>query len=187
MTDAIAHRGPDGEGYFCDGPIGIGHRRLAMIDRSDAADQPMASPDGRYVLSYNGEVYNFRELRRELEALGVPFRSHGDTEVVLHALALRGATEALSPVQRHVRARALGHATSAGCCSPATGTESSRFITCSWATRFCSAPRSRRCSRTRAIASRSIARRSLEYFTFQNFFTSNGRCFAASRCCRPGR
>ena len=95
MTDAIAHRGPDGEGWFSDGPLGFGHRRLAVIDRSDAAQQPMITPDGRYVLSYNGEVYNFRELRLELETLGVRFRSHGDTEVVLHALAAWGR-EALS-------------------------------------------------------------------------------------------
>jgi asparagine synthase (glutamine-hydrolysing) len=90
MTDAIAHRGPDGEGWFSDGPLGFGHRRLAVIDRSAAADQPMTTADGRYVLSYNGEVYNFRELRAELETLGVRFHSHGDTEVVLHALALWG-------------------------------------------------------------------------------------------------
>lgn len=95
MTDAIAHRGPDGEGWFTDGPLGVGHRRLAVIDRTNAADQPMSTPDGRYVLSYNGEVYNFRELRPELEALGVRFKSHGDTEVVLHALAFWGR-EALS-------------------------------------------------------------------------------------------
>jgi asparagine synthase (glutamine-hydrolysing) len=87
MTAALVHRGPDGEGSFCDGPIGLGHRRLAVIDRSHAADQPMVTPDGRYVLSYNGEVYNFRELRVELEALGARFRSHGDTEVVLQSLA----------------------------------------------------------------------------------------------------
>ncbi len=95
MTDAVVHRGPDGEGYFHEGPIGLGHRRLVVIDPSTAADQPMATPDGRYVLSYNGEVYNFRELRGELESCGVRFRSHGDTEVVLYALATWG-TEALS-------------------------------------------------------------------------------------------
>ncbi|HEX3976539.1 MAG TPA: asparagine synthase (glutamine-hydrolyzing) [Solirubrobacteraceae bacterium] len=95
MTDALVHRGPDGEGLFCEGPIGIGHRRLAVIDKSTAADQPMSTPDGRYVLSYNGEVYNFRELRSELEADGARFLSHGDSEVVLHALA-RWGRDALS-------------------------------------------------------------------------------------------
>ena len=90
MTDAIAHRGPDGEGWLCEGPVGIGHRRLAVIDTSAAAHQPMVTADGRYVLSYNGEVYNFQELRLELEALGARFRSRGDTEVVLYALAYWG-------------------------------------------------------------------------------------------------
>jgi len=87
MTDAIRHRGPDGEGHFIDGVFGIGHRRLAIIDLSPAAHQPMLTPDGRYVLSYNGEIYNFRELRIELEARGHQFRSTGDSEVVLCALA----------------------------------------------------------------------------------------------------
>jgi asparagine synthase (glutamine-hydrolysing) len=86
MTDAIAHRGPDGEGSFIDGPCGLGHRRLAIIDLSPAGRQPMATPDGRYVISYNGEVYNFNELRVELEALGHQFHSRTDSEVVLKAM-----------------------------------------------------------------------------------------------------
>jgi asparagine synthase (glutamine-hydrolysing) len=90
MGDAIAHRGPDGEGYFSDGPFGVVHRRLAIIDLSPAGHQPMASRDGRYLLAYNGEVYNYQELRIELEALGYQFRSRTDTEVVLHALAQWG-------------------------------------------------------------------------------------------------
>jgi asparagine synthase (glutamine-hydrolysing) len=87
MTDAVRHRGPDGEGYFVDGALGLGHRRLAILDLSPAGQQPMATADGRYVLSYNGEVYNFRELRIELEARGYQFRSTGDSEVVLNAIA----------------------------------------------------------------------------------------------------
>jgi asparagine synthase (glutamine-hydrolysing) len=85
MTDAIAHRGPDGEGSFVDGSYAVGHRRLAIIDLSPAGHQPMASADGRYVISYNGEVYNFNELRVELEAKGHRFNSRTDTEVVLKA------------------------------------------------------------------------------------------------------
>lgn len=87
MTDAIAHRGPDGEGFYTDGCIGLGHRRLAIIDLSPAGHQPMVTRDGRYVLIYNGEVYNFQELRVELEAQGYQFHSRTDTEVVLYAYA----------------------------------------------------------------------------------------------------
>jgi asparagine synthase (glutamine-hydrolysing) len=90
MTDAIAHRGPDGEGFYIDSFIGLGHRRLAIIDLSPLGHQPMTTPDGQYTITYNGEVYNFQELRVELEALGYPFRSRTDTEVVLNAYAKWG-------------------------------------------------------------------------------------------------
>jgi len=85
MTDAIVHRGPDGEGHYVDRPVGLGHRRLAIIDLSDAGRQPMSNQSGDLVITYNGEVYNFVELRNELEKLGHQFRSATDTEVVLHA------------------------------------------------------------------------------------------------------
>jgi asparagine synthase (glutamine-hydrolysing) len=85
MTDAIAHRGPDGEGQWVEGPVGIGHRRLAILDLSSAGHQPMISASKRYVLSYNGEVYNFKELRVDLESKGYQFHSNTDTEVVLNA------------------------------------------------------------------------------------------------------
>ncbi len=87
MTRALAHRGPDGEGIHIAGCLGLGHRRLAILDLSDAGRQPMTTPDGRYTISYNGEVYNFSELRAELEDKGRSFRSRTDTEVVLQACA----------------------------------------------------------------------------------------------------
>jgi len=90
MTRAIAHRGPDGEGFFVDGPVGLGHRRLAVIDLTDAARQPMSTDNGRFTIAYNGEVYNFRELRAELESLGRRFGSRTDSEVVLQAYAQWG-------------------------------------------------------------------------------------------------
>jgi asparagine synthase (glutamine-hydrolysing) len=85
MTEVIAHRGPDGEGHYTDGPIGLGHRRLAVIDLSAAGRQPMANETGDVIVVYNGEVYNFQQLRTELEALGHRFHSATDSEVVVHA------------------------------------------------------------------------------------------------------
>lgn len=85
MTDTIAYRGPDGEGHYTDGPVGLGHRRLAVIDLSPSGQQPMANDPGELVITYNGEVYNFQQLRVELEAAGHRFHSRTDTEVVLHA------------------------------------------------------------------------------------------------------
>jgi asparagine synthase (glutamine-hydrolysing) len=91
MTTAIAHRGPDGEGHYIDGCVGLGHRRLAIIDLTPAGIQPMISADQRYVLVFNGEVYNFRELRSELETCGYHFVSKTDSEVVLYAFAEWGS------------------------------------------------------------------------------------------------
>jgi asparagine synthase (glutamine-hydrolysing) len=85
MRDAISHRGPDDAGSLCDGPVGLANRRLSIIDLSPAGHQPMSSPDGDVHIAYNGEVYNFQELRAELEGLGHEFASRTDTEVVLHA------------------------------------------------------------------------------------------------------
>ena len=91
MTQAMTHRGPDGNGVFVDGPCGLAHCRLAIIDLSAAGHQPMATDDGRYVITYNGEVFNFQELRSELETFGWRFHSRTDSEVVLKAFAQWGA------------------------------------------------------------------------------------------------
>jgi len=91
MTDLLAYRGPDGRGTFIDGHVGLGHRRLAIVDLSDAGKQPMQCDGGQVVISYNGETYNHMELRPELESDGVRFRGHSDTETIIHLYAKFGA------------------------------------------------------------------------------------------------
>jgi len=93
MADAMAHRGPDGDGFWTsdDGRIGLAHRRLAIIDLSDDARQPMTNAEGSVYLTYNGEIYNHAALRRELEAEGYTFRTdHSDTEVIVHGYGAWG-------------------------------------------------------------------------------------------------
>ncbi|MBP8199774.1 MAG: asparagine synthetase B, partial [Nitrospira sp.] len=94
MRDSLAHRGPDGAGLWIDshGRIGLGHRRLSIIDLSEAARQPMANEDETLWVAFNGEIYNHTEIRRELEALGGHrWRTdHSDTEVILHAFETWG-------------------------------------------------------------------------------------------------
>jgi len=84
MIATLRHRGPDDEGVWTDGRAGLAHARLSVIDLSPAGHQPMASADGTAWITYNGEIYNFAEIRQELEALGYPFRSRSDTEVVVN-------------------------------------------------------------------------------------------------------
>ncbi len=85
MTEMLAHRGPDGDGVWTAPGVGFGHRRLSIIDLSDAAAQPMLTPDRRLAITFNGEIYNFRDVRADLEAKGHAFRTESDTEVILAA------------------------------------------------------------------------------------------------------
>ncbi|WP_421790302.1 asparagine synthase (glutamine-hydrolyzing) [Hyphobacterium sp.] len=95
MTDAIVHRGPDGEGQWTHDCLALGHRRLSIIDLSTAGLQPMQTPDGRLTIVFNGEIYNYLDLRAELQAEGVRFQSRTDTEVILHAVDHWGLEAAL--------------------------------------------------------------------------------------------
>ena len=90
-SDALTHRGPDDSGIATYGPVGFGFRRLSIIDLSPAGHQPMESADGRLAIVFNGEIYNYIELKRELQQLGRTFRSSSDTEVLLHAYDAWGA------------------------------------------------------------------------------------------------
>ncbi len=98
MANCLDHRGPDDSGTWVDAGAGVafGHRRLAIIDLSPEGRQPMLSADGRYVLTYNGEVYNFADLRKQLEGLGHGFRGHSDTEVLVEAVAEWGIEGAVA-------------------------------------------------------------------------------------------
>ena len=91
MSAAIVHRGPDDSGIYTDGVLGFGFRRLSILDLSPAGHQPMITPDGALVMVFNGEIYNYLELREDLIALGHSFRSTGDSEVLLHAYQEWGA------------------------------------------------------------------------------------------------
>jgi asparagine synthase (glutamine-hydrolysing) len=95
MTDRIAHRGPDGEGVWVEGPIALGHRRLAILDLSPTGAQPMASASGRFVIAFNGEIYNHVELRTALSAQGHRFRGTSDTEVLLTLVEAHGTARAI--------------------------------------------------------------------------------------------
>jgi asparagine synthase (glutamine-hydrolysing) len=90
MTSVLAHRGPDGESVWLQGNVGLGHRRLAIIDLREIANQPMRNEDGSVWIVFNGEIYNFRELRAELAAKGYRFRTNGDTETILYAYEAYG-------------------------------------------------------------------------------------------------
>ena len=98
MTERLRHRGPDSDGVWIDDDAGLalGHRRLAIVDLSPEGHQPMLSPGGRYMIAYNGEIYNFRSLRAELQALGCTFRGHSDTEILLTLIEEIGLRPALS-------------------------------------------------------------------------------------------
>jgi asparagine synthase (glutamine-hydrolysing) len=90
MNDSIAHRGPNGSGIYVDGSLGLAHRRLSILDLSENGKQPFVSADGRYVIIYNGEIFNFLELRKTLVADGIRFKSNSDTEVLLYLYIKHG-------------------------------------------------------------------------------------------------
>ena len=91
MIATVRHRGPNDEGVWSDGTCGMAHARLAIIDLSPGGHQPMTDQTGRIWVTYNGEIYNFQDVRRELQGLGYRFRSASDTEVLIHGYAAWGA------------------------------------------------------------------------------------------------
>ena len=139
MAQRLRHRGPDGEGVWSEPGVALSHRRLAILDLTDAGHQPMVF--GSHVLTYNGEIYNHERLRARLPG---PWHSSGDTEVLLHLLAT--ARQRLPrPPGRHVRLRRVGTRARSACCWRAIGSASSRCTTGCCRTASRSPRNSRRC------------------------------------------
>lgn len=183
MGDVMAHRGPDGEGQHADGPIGLVNRRLAIIDPTPAGAMPMRSADGRFWITYNGEVYNFAELRAELTAAGHAFRSNTDTEVVLTAYAAWGPAcverfngmFALAIWDRDARELFLAR--------DRFGVKPLYYADLGHTFLFGSEIKSM--LEHGALRARMSLPHLLEYFTFQNIFT-DGTLFADVHLLRPG-
>lgn len=162
MMDRIVHRGPDMGGQFIDGRVALGFRRLSILDLTEAGAQPMANEDGSVVIVFNGEIYNFQELRSELEAKGYKFHCGADTESLLHGYEEWG--EAVLDRLRGMYAFVIWDKKKNKLLAPATSLASSRFTTIPWpmrvtALRACSlVPRSRASWTTRTSTRRSTKR-----------------------------
>ena len=156
MGACLAHRGPDDEGYWEEGPLGLAHKRLTILDTSRRGRQPMFTEDGQLAIVFNGEIYNFLELRAELEAHGHTFRTRTDTEVLLHLYQEEG--EAMLSRLNGMFAFAIWDRRRSACSSPATGWASSRSTTRRGRTASPSPPRSRPCSWSRPSPPRSTWR-----------------------------
>ncbi len=142
MTETLVHRGPDQGRVLVDGPCALGNRRLAILDLSPAGALPMRTADGALAVAYNGEIYNYPELRRSLKAAGVNFRSGSDAEALLE-LYRREGPGALEHL-RGMFAFALWDGPGGDCCWPATGWVKSRCTTTPMSASWSSPARSRR-------------------------------------------
>ena len=184
MTDAIAHRGPDGEGHWIDGTSGSGTAAWPSSICRRRGTSRWSTPTAGSSSAYNGEVYNFRELRAELEALGYRFRSqqrHRGRAARAGGMGRGGA----APLQRHVRVRAVGPAGAARCCWRATATASSRCTTRSRDDASRSAPSTRRSWQSRASNGSSTSRRCSSTSPSRTS-SPTARCSRTCRCCPRG-
>ena len=158
MADTLLHRGPDAGACWADPNAGFatGHRRLSIVELSEAGAQPMVSQSGRFVISYNGEVYNAAEIRPDLEAKGYVFRGHSDTEVILEACAEWGV-QATVPRLIGMFAFALWDRQPTGCGWYVIGSGLNHFIGVGSAGFSCLGPSSRLCAPIRDGQLRSTA------------------------------
>ena len=154
MAGELRHRGPDGTGLYLDGRLGMANTRLAIVDL-DGGDQPLSNEDGRYWAMQNGEIYNYVELRAELEALGHRFATQSDTEVIAHAYEEWGAGLP-RPLQRRLRVRASGTARRRSSSSRAIASASGRCSSPSSGGDLCFA------SEAKALLRHPAARRELD-------------------------
>ena len=169
MAAEIRHRGPDNLGVLAWENVGLAHTRLSIIDLSPMGHQPMTTPDGRFTITFNGEIYNFRELRRELQGAGVSFQGHSDTEVLLHWLATHGMAGlpqvngmfAFAFLDRHLNLLHLAR-DRYGIKPLYHSSTASNFMFGSEIKAILAHP---------AASSALDPKGLLEYFTFQNFFT----------------
>ena len=141
MSDAIAHRGPDDEGHYCAPGIGLGFRRLSIIDVA-GGHQPLSNEDGTVWIAFNGEIYNFEELNRRYLSSGHTFRTRSDTETIVHLYEELG--EDCFAELRGMFAIALWDGRRRGCCWRGTGSARSRCFIPGTAAGWCSAPKSKR-------------------------------------------
>src|SRR6266478_3540549 len=120
MIETVRHRGPDAGDVWveAEGGVALGQRRLAIIDLSPGGAQPMHSADRRFVITFNGEIYNYRDIRRELQAAGHPMRSDSDTEVLLEACALWGVEAAVERATASASSRSIMPRRRSAFCSP---------------------------------------------------------------------
>ena len=182
MNDSQAHRGPDGEGLHLEPGVGLGHRRLSIIDIA-TGQQPLYNEDGSVVVVFNGEIYNYQELIPELQALGHVFHTRSDTEVIVHAWEAWG--ERCVDRFRGMFAFALydRNRETLFMARDRLGVKPLYYACCPTA-RCCSAPSSSRCWCTPASAARSTPARSRSTSRSATW-PSRARSSPARRSCRP--
>ena len=183
MCQTIVHRGPDDEGVYAQGPVGLGMRRLSIIDLA-GGKQPIHNEDRTVWVVFNGEIYNFPELRRELEGRGHQFYTHSDTEVIVHLYEEMGA-DCVKKLRGMFAIALYDAEASTRCCWRATGWARSRCTTLCIRAGCCLDRRSRRFSRCIRNWRRSIPKDCCST-SISDIFPIRTPCSSGSGSCLPG-